>query len=162
MSEKTPGQAAYEAWNGAGIEAYSVIYWDNVPGEHARWEAAAKAAIAAARAPSLVINFDGEVTEERAAEIREALAAAIKPAQQAAPEFAAAIRERDGLRDELAAIRERLENLADDFHFERKQVVELRAVLSEVFTCLDAGDPALLDDDQVAEWRERAGTGAQS
>jgi hypothetical protein len=48
-------------------------------------------------------------------------------------------------------------DVTDDFHFERKQVVELRAVLGEVFTCLDAGDPSLLDDEQVTEWRERSG-----
>lgn len=48
-------------------------------------------------------------------------------------------------------------DLLDDFLFERGQVVTLRAVLGEVFRCIAAGDPSLLDDEQVAEWRERAG-----
>lgn len=65
--------------------------------------------------------------------------------------FAAIVREvagQDAPKDAVAL---------DDFYFERKQVVELRAVLGEIFTCLDAGDPALLDGEQVAEWRERSG-----
>jgi preprotein translocase subunit SecA len=33
----------------------------------------------------------------------------------------------------------------------------LRAVLGEIFTCAATGDPALFDDDQLAEWRQRAG-----
>lgn len=52
---------------------------------------------------------------------------------------------------------DKLADALDDFHFERKQVVELRAVLGEVFTCLNTADMSLLDADQVDEWRERAG-----
>jgi hypothetical protein len=45
----------------------------------------------------------------------------------------------------------------DGLYSERKQVTELRDVLTEIFTCLDTGDPALLfDADQIAEWRQRA------
>lgn len=46
----------------------------------------------------------------------------------------------------------------DDLIFERKQVMELRQVLTEIFTCMSTGDPALLlDGDQIDEWRERSG-----
>jgi hypothetical protein len=52
---------------------------------------------------------------------------------------------------------DKLADALDDFDFERKQVVELRAVLGEIFTCLNTADMSLLDADQVDEWRERAG-----
>lgn len=45
----------------------------------------------------------------------------------------------------------------DGFLSERRHVIELRQVLTEVFTCLDAKDIDLFDDDQVDEWRKRAG-----
>ena len=48
-------------------------------------------------------------------------------------------------------------DVQDDFLFERKQVIELRQVLTEMFTCLNTADMSLLDADQVDEWRERAG-----
>jgi hypothetical protein len=48
-------------------------------------------------------------------------------------------------------------DLADDLLFERKQVVALRQVLTEMLTCAAAGDKTLFDDEQLSEWGERAG-----
>jgi hypothetical protein len=48
-------------------------------------------------------------------------------------------------------------DVRDDFLFERQQVIELRQVITEMLTCGGTHDPALFDDDQLAEWRERAG-----
>ena len=88
MSGKTPGRAAYEAMHHSwmkrvGGDAQGFIAWsaldepwaaDYTGGLHREdMEAAAQAAIGAARVPSVIVNFDGEVTEERAAEIREAI-----------------------------------------------------------------------------------------
>jgi len=86
----------------------------------------------------------GELTVDEVQELRGKLEASLA---QPAPELAAA----------MAETRQKLDDALDDFLFERQQVVELRTILGEIFTCLAAGDPALLDDDQVFEWRERAG-----
>jgi hypothetical protein len=61
----------------------------------------------------------------------------------------------------IAELERTCDQHVDDFLFERKQVVALRQVLTEMFTCLDAGDPAMTAE-QLAEWRERAGIEAQS
>lgn len=84
MSAATPGQAAFEAFQAsraARLPMMPVTAWTHPAVTHARkdWETAAQAAIAAARMPTLVINFDEKITEERAAEIRAALNRAAAP-----------------------------------------------------------------------------------
>jgi hypothetical protein len=45
----------------------------------------------------------------------------------------------------------------DDFLFERQQVIALRQVLTEILNCADHRDWSLFGDEQMDEWRERAG-----
>lgn len=185
MSTKTPGQAAFEARVDAkaarlipavrsAVERWA---WDRLSdAERADEEAAAQAAIDAARVPSVAINlsFDGEVTEERAEEIRKALAAAIEPGQFR-DRLAAAMAARDEYRDNaILHIRERDEAraqlaAADRATAEfRRQCSELagelgatHAVLAEILPRFLANGhgslSAIAGPGEVAEWRQRAG-----
>lgn len=58
---------------------------------------------------------------------------------------------------DLTRLKKELDDALDGFHFERKQVVALRTVLGEMFTCAATGDMALFGEDQLAEWSERSG-----
>ena len=107
----TPGQRAYEAYCAAVHLTGDGYAWDRIdrPARD-RWEAIAQAVLDAARVPSLSINFDGEVTEERAAQIRKAMEAAIRPKPvarvlpAAAPELAEAMAETRRVRGVLAEV----------------------------------------------------------
>lgn len=108
----TAGQAAREAFGELGADWYPGVAWDDLhPGLRAQWESAAQAAIAAARVPQVVITFDGEVTQERAEEIRAAIAEAMKPHPLDKWKPGTLAADNAKLRGQLAAVRE----LADGY-----------------------------------------------
>jgi hypothetical protein len=130
MSENSPGRAAYEAHAFAG----EVDWGDLADDEREMWEGIARAAIKAhlgtyPQAEQDHAEFTGWMEAQGynpdpdmvcgGGDMADAFAAGMQAARelaaaqaQAAPELATAERERDQLREQLAAIRERLENLA--------------------------------------------------
>lgn len=89
MTGPTPGHAAYETFRrlfpGEDWGPWELIGGtdeENQPG----WERIAQAAVDAASVPSLILKFDGKLTEEQVTEIRAALDRAVKP--KPAPELA--------------------------------------------------------------------------
>lgn len=125
---ETPGQAAHVA----GMPWTAPQSVPDLPGH---WRERAAEAQRGANVRSVDYQR-GTAFRRCASDLEDALAAQERPAPEPAGDNA---------------------DVLDDFYFERGQVIALRAVLGEIFTCLAAGDPALLDDEQVAEWRERSG-----